>query len=138
MSGVEDSILYILSFVKSGVIHDNDAVGRKFRKQVLHDPRIENIGIDVRVEQTNREQKFLNQRADDIGAAFGVPVLCAKTTPATRGIAMRAGHIVSKTALIKINNHASLLFIGLDFLLEDEPCVVVRFGVTQRFFYRSR
>ena len=48
-------------------------------------------------------------------------------------IAMRPGHILSKPALIQINDGVAGLLIGLYFLLEVDTCLLVRLWMLQRF-----
>ena len=63
--------------------------------------------------------------------------MLAKTALATRRIAMRARHIMGKSALVKIDNRTRQAPISLNFLLEDTPFVCVRLRMFERFFYMS-
>lgn len=132
--GFGDSVFYILTFVEGSIVHHDDAAGREFRQQGLRRPGVKDISIDTGVEQSHGQQEFFDQGADDIRAAFGMPIPYAVTSLTLWSIAMRTRHIVGETALVDINDDTALLLISLDFFLEDTPCVVVGLGMTQRFF----
>ena len=61
-------------------------------------------------------------------------ILSPVTTCSLFRIAMRPGHILSKPALIQINDGVAGLLIGLYFLLEVDTCLLVRLWMLQRFF----
>jgi hypothetical protein len=85
MAGAGDSMLGVLSFVEGGVVDDDHASLGQLGQQVLLDPGGEELGIDSEVEQCDRQQATTNQRADDVGAAAGVPVMAALTAPRPAG-----------------------------------------------------
>lgn len=87
---------------------------------------MENIAVDVAVKQRNREQTGPNHCADNIGSAFGSPVLRAITPFAASGITMSARHIMGKATFIKIHNWQIICLMLLDPLLEVSPSVGVR------------
>src|SRR5215469_2539278 len=77
MLGAGDGLLGVLSFVEGGVVHDHDASCGQLGQELLPDPGSEDLGIDSEAEQSDRQQATANQRADDVGAASGMPVVCA-------------------------------------------------------------
>ena len=65
----------------------------------------------------------VDQRADDSGAPFGIPVLFPETAFAARAVAMGARHVVCKAAFVNINNGLSRLTPRLDPIPEAVPSV---------------
>ena len=64
-----------------------------------------------------------------------MPILPAKTALAAQGIAVCAGHIFGKTALVQIDGRPAKCLIYLHFLPEDTPSGGARLRVPQGFFY---
>jgi hypothetical protein len=137
MVGAGYGMLGVLSFVEGGVVHDDDASCGQLGQEILPDPGSEDIGIDSGAEQSDRKQATANQRADHVGAASDMPVVHAMTSLPCGRVAVRARHIVGKAAFIDVNNGSSCRRISGNLILEDVPCVRVRLGMPQRFFYRS-
>ena len=137
MLGAGDGLLGVLSFVEGGVVHDDHASLGQLGQEILPDPGSEDIGIDSEAEQCDRQQATANQCADDVGAAAGMPVVGAMTALPCGRIAVRARHIVGKAAFIDVNNGSSCRRISGNLILEGVPCLGVRLGMAQRFFYRS-
>ncbi len=50
MSGTSDCGLNIVPFVEWRVIHHDDCIWRKFGKQILHNPLIKDIRVNVDVK----------------------------------------------------------------------------------------
>ena len=136
VSGVDDGRSNVCAFMECGVIHHNDACRRPLRQQILNDPLIENICVDVGFEQTSSQKNLADQSADNVCSTFRMPVAWAKTPLAGRGIAMLARHVMSKTAFVDIDDRASLRLINLNSLTKGMPCGGVRFGMLKCFFSR--
>jgi hypothetical protein len=137
MVGADYDLLGVLSFVEGGVAHNDDASCGQLGQEILPEPGSEDIGIDSEAEQSDRKQATANQRADHVGAASGMPVVCAMTSLPCGGVAVRARHIVRKAAFIDVNKGSSCRRISGNLILEGVPCLGVRLGMAQRFFYRS-
>lgn len=137
MVGADDGMLGVRSFVEGGVVHHHDASCGQLGQQLLPDPSSEDLGIDSEAEQSDRKQATAHQRADDVGAASGMPVVGAMTALACGRIAVRAWHIVRKAAFVEVNNSSPGRLISGDLILEYAPCLLVGLGMAQRFFYRS-
>jgi hypothetical protein len=137
MVGAGAGLLDVLAFVEGGVVHDDHASLGQLGQEILPDPGSEDLGIDSEAEPCDRQQATANQRADDVGAAAGRPVVRAMTALSCGRIAVRARQIVGKAAFIDINNGSPGRCISGNLILEYAPCVGVRLGMAQRFFYRS-
>ena len=55
MSGVKQSLLNILSFVESGIVHDHHGAWREFGQAFLYRPSMENITVDGALKETHCE-----------------------------------------------------------------------------------
>ncbi|SFM20240.1 hypothetical protein SAMN05421863_10176 [Nitrosomonas communis] len=130
--------LDILPLMKGCVVHDNRASEQKFRQKVLRHSRIDNVGGDMGYEQAYGQECLSDQGADHMGSASCMPIFYVMATLTHWRIAMRARHVVSKAAFIKVDDDATFAFIAFNFLLEDTPLFFAGFGVTQAFFYKSR
>lgn len=126
----------ILATVECGAVHHQNRSGRQLWKQIALEPEIEYVCIDVRMCQPDAQQDASQQCPDDIHPATGVPVTCAKALLPARRIAVCARLIHGETALINVQDGAALLFINLNFLLEELPFGGVRLRVCEGFFYR--
>lgn len=136
VSGSGDGLFNVGAFVECGVVHDHNGGGRKLRHKVLLRPCRKHICINRGGKQADGEQGLSQQGPNHIGAPAGVPVLYSVTPLSFVGVTMRAGHVVSKAALVNVNNRAPLCLILCDGFLKALPCGVVRLGVPQCFFYR--
>ena len=134
MPRIVDHFLDVGAFVECRVVHDNDGLVRQLGEQVLFNPGVKNLGIDVGVEQSHGQQQLPDQGTDGICPLSRLPVMGAKTTFSDGRIAVGAGHVVSKAALVDINDGAGFCLIDLDLLLEDMPCGDVRLWMHQGFF----
>ncbi len=137
MPGIGNGGLDILPFMKGCVVHDNHASGQKFRQQVLRYPPIENVSGDIGDEQTYGQERLSDESANHIGSTSCMPVFYAMDALTHWRIAMRAWHVVSKAAFIKVDDNAACSLIVFNFFLEDTPLFFAGFGVTQVFFYKS-
>ena len=137
MVGAGYGMLGVLSFVEGGVVHDDDASCGQLGQEFLPEPGSEDLGIDSEAEPSDRQQATVNQRADHVGAASGMPVVYAMTSLPCGRVAVRARHIVRKAAFIEVNNGSSCRRISGNLILEGVPCLGVRLGMAQGFFYRS-
>ena len=135
MPGIRNGLPNVRPLVERGIVHHDHRVFRQFRNQVLSHPGKKDIGINRAGKQADGQQAKTQQCADDIGAAFGVPVLRAEATPSNRRIPPAARHVVGKPAFVNENNRFPGLFIGFHLPLEGLPRAVVGFGVLQSFFY---
>ena len=124
------------SFVESGVVHHNDTLGRKFRKEILLNPGGEDGGIDVGLKQTDCQQRFAKEGADGIRPSFGSPVMLSETSLPPQSIAMGPQRIVGKAAFIQEHDGSRRFFVRFNRFLEGAPCVCARLGMPQAFFYR--
>ena len=137
MVGADDGMLGVRSFVEGGVVHHHDASCGQLGQQLLPDPSSEDLGIDSEAEQSDRKQATAHQRADDVGAASGMPVVGAMTALPCGGVAVGARHIVRKAAFIDVYNGSSCHRISGNLILEGVPCLGVCLGMAQGFFYSS-
>ncbi len=48
---------YILTFVKTNIIHHNNGITRYLRQQILINPGMKNIAIDIALESTEGYQR---------------------------------------------------------------------------------
>ncbi len=101
----------------------------------MYRPAEKSICINIAFEQSHRQKTFVDQRADHIDAASGMPITHTVTPLANGRIPMCSWHIVSKTTFINIDDDTVLSLIRFNRLLEDAPFVFVRFGMLQCFFY---
>ena len=90
---VADNFLDVCAFVEGRIVHDDDGFDGKLGEQILPDPGIEErrrrstwgvlpkpSGVDVGVEQANRQEQLSDQGADGVGSAPFLPVLSTKAT----------------------------------------------------------
>ena len=91
------------TFVKAGVVHDNDAFGFKAWNQCILAPVIEYIAVNILLKVIKRKQHLVIKSTDDVCSLFCLPVVAVDTGFAYRCIAVRSH------ALIHIDNGIALL-----------------------------
>ena len=123
------------TFVKGCVVHHQDRPRWQFRYQVVAKPEIENICINIGCGQADDQESARQQGADDVDPSARVPVVFARTALPAQAVAVGAGHIVGKAALVYVDNGFARGFKLCDPLAEGVSCVVVRLRMTERFFY---
>lgn len=77
MTGLKQSLLGVLAFRESGVIHHDNGLRGELGNEVVDSPSREDIPLNVSVKQGNREQLILMDCADHMSAALRLPVLLA-------------------------------------------------------------
>ena len=97
------------TFVKAGVIHDNDAFGFKAWNQCIFAPVIEYIAVNILLKVIKCKQHLFIQSPNNVGTFFSLPVVAIDTGFAYRCIAVRSHSFSLKAALIHINNGIALL-----------------------------
>ena len=85
-SGLVNSCLNILSFMKGGVIHNKDGSFRNFWQQILDYPRLKAIAINISVVKTRGKEGMVVKSTNDIGSSLGVPVVFPNTAFSFEGI----------------------------------------------------
>ena len=71
--------LSILSFVKRRSVANDHRSGRQSWYQIVPEPEVEHVGVDVCRCQADRQYCPSQHYANDIDPAPGVPVMVAKT-----------------------------------------------------------
>jgi hypothetical protein len=135
MPGCSYSFLNVRTFMERSVVHDDHVVFRKFRQQILSDPRTENIRIDAAVKKTQCQQPVSVQRADSIRAASGPPVVYPGAPFTDRRVTVGSRHIVSETAFIDINQREARVLMRTDFIRENTALFYIRLRMRKSFFY---
>ena len=100
--------------VKACVIHDQNSPLGQLWDQVVHQPQVEDVRIYIAGRQADAKECCSQQSPDHIGAATCVPVVSPKTALASWCISVSAGHIMSKAALIYVNDRPAVCFMGSD------------------------
>src|SRR5438128_12111097 len=100
MSCFLEGLFHVFSFVKSGILHDNNGLGRKLWDQILLHPSCKGVHVNCLLEQTDREQEAAQQSPNDIGSSFGPPVMPSITALTFQGIPMSPRHVMGKAALV--------------------------------------
>lgn len=134
MSCVADGLFDIVALVERGVVHDQRGARREFRDQVLSDPAVEDIGVDVGVEQADGEHDPSRKRADNIGAASCMPVMSSEAALPPGRVAMGARHVPGEAAFVDIDDGLALSFQRRDLFAEDAAQLRVRLRMAQNFF----
>jgi hypothetical protein len=127
--------LCLLTFMESGIIHDDDRAVRQLGDQLAHCPSMKDLAVDIAVKQGNGKQLIRVECADDVGAAFGLPVVLTIAPLTAYSIPVAARHMLGKTAFIQINNGLASGFISPDLLLETGFGRLIRAGMLKGFFY---
>ena len=84
MSCLFDQVDGVRAFMKRGIVHDNDGLGRELGDEIALKPEIEDVSICVARGQTDGSQNASQDRPQHIHPPTGVPVLLAKTPFTTR------------------------------------------------------
>ena len=131
-----NGLFHISSFVESRVVHDNDALGREFRKEVLLYPSCENFGVDVDPEETHGQQRFAKEGADGVRPPLRTPIVLSNTSLTTQSIAVGARRIMGEARLIQKYDRLGSFCVRFNRFLEGLPCVCARPWMPKAFFYR--
>ncbi len=75
-----DSGLCVGATVESRAVHHQYDPGWQLREEITDQPRIEYVGIDIGLGQTDARQDPGKQRPDDIDPPPGLPVMAAMAT----------------------------------------------------------
>ena len=137
MSCICDGLLYVSTFVKCGIIHDHHRSGWQLGNEVFGRPCVKYITVAVEVTEPASQYGGSQQSPDDIGSAASIPVLRAIAAPAFEGLAMGAGHVMEKAALVYINQGVTVLLMPFNPLMAAPPVAGVRLWMLQRLFYMS-
>ena len=97
------------TFVKAGVVHDNDAFGFKAWNQRIFAPVIEYIAVNIPLKVIKRKQHLVIKSTDDVCSLFCLPVVAIDARFSYRCIAVRSDGFSLKAALIHIDNGIALL-----------------------------
>ena len=112
MTRIFDDFLHFLTFVKGGIVHDNDTFFRDVRQEDLFSPRGKNGRIYRTGYETYGNSGRLYQGANGVGSPFSAPIMLGIATLSFHRIAVSSRHILRKTAFIHIDDWLSCL---LDF-----------------------
>ena len=125
---------HILSFMKSSIVHDDNASRRQLGNEVLIDPGIENDGVHGCLKKAHGEQNTIQKCANHIRSPLRAPIMRAKTSFSFWWIASRSRHRMCKSRLINKDNWALFFCIFINFLAKRSAFFGVRFGVFEAFF----
>lgn len=130
-----DGFSHVLSFMKCGIVHDDDGGGWSLREQILDEPCTEHIGVDRGIEETDRQERMPKKGSNRILPATGMPVFQAVTAHSSRGISVRSRSIKGKPALVEIHNGAPLDVLVPPYpRLEAHTMNGISLGMKQSFF----
>lgn len=123
-----EGVLDVRAFVEGGVVQDDHGGSGELRQEDVANPGEKDIRVDAGFKQANGDQPRVDERPDDVGASFGVPVARTVTALSHGGITVTAGHGSRKPTLVDPDERSSSGFIcGLP-LLKGTP----RYGVRAR------
>ena len=99
------------TFVKAGVIHDNDAFGFKAWNQCIFAPVIEYDAVNILLKVIKCKQHLFIQSPNNVGTLFSLPVVAIDARFTYRRIAVRANSLSLKAAFIHIHNGVALTHV---------------------------
>ena len=129
--------MHVFTFMKTCVVHNNNALRWQCRRKVLYHPSIENEGIDGTFKQRYREQFSFMKRSNHIRSCFGSPVVTTITTLAFSRVAVCPRHVLCKTTFINVHNRSIFFSVSFECFTKRRSSFGVRFRVLQSFFYSS-
>ncbi len=135
MTRIFNHVLHVLTFVKRGIVHDNDAFFRDVRQQYWFGPCGKNGRIHRTGYEAYRNSSGFYQGANGVCSPFSLQIMLSISTLAFHRIAMGSRHIMRKTAFIHIDDRLSCL---LDFcygFAKDSSFFGSCLGMIVRFFF---
>ncbi len=134
----EASLLYeslsVCSFMERGVIQNEHRIFRKFWQKILFYPIVENVAIYRTLKEADGKQASFDESPYHMGSPFSIPVMGSIAALSSWGIAISSWHIMSKTALIYINNRSLTCWMLFYFFFKSLPGNRVCLRVPEGFF----
>ena len=131
------SFLQITSFMKGGIIHNNDTSFRKLWDKCFCESSKENIRINIAVKKANSKKLVVLNGSDNSTSSFCMPVSYSIAPFSFVTVSMCSGYIMSKATFIQINNCFPFFFLSFNCLFECFPENLVCLWMKKSFFYRS-
>ncbi len=104
MARILDYFLQILTFVKCGIVHDNETFFRDVRQKDLFSPHGKNGRIYRTGYETYSNSGRFYQGAQGVLSPFSAPIMLSVATLSFHRIVTGSRHIMCKTAFIDIED----------------------------------
>ncbi len=139
MTGLLDQLARLFRFMKGGIVHDEDRVGRQLLEEMMFQPDIEPFGIGTPLKQHGRYEALPTLARQQAGPGPGIAAPLARDLLPFIRPAMRPVSGALKATFIQIDQLGrSLGRENVPELVEIGPTLGrVPFSVPQSFFYAS-